>query len=674
MNSLPGFDESPTYEMSVDLNVLDHLGIKLYSNVAAVLAEAVANAWDADAENVHINLNQHEDSIEISDDGVGMTVDDMNDKYLRVGYARREENEQYGDKTAKGRQVMGRKGLGKLSLFSIARIIEIRSSNDGTTHGCRLDTEAIAEAAKNRDAYHPEALQVDLQELTQGTKINLRKLKRSRLRLTAAALRKRLARRFSVIGERHQFKMFVNGEAISIAERGDLAVSQFVWTIGGHDLDQENGEHRLLTPEVEDNWSWRDSFPKLEKDTKIAATKVGDNPDWLIRGWIGTARNPQLLNNEETGNMNGIVLLARGRLFHENIAESLSDGRIYTKYITGQVNADFLDVTDDDDLATSDRQRVREDDPRVIALKKHMRKILNQVDRDWKEWRAEADVKRITETNPALEEWMTGLLNGHQNQAKRMIRHISKAHFDTEDDKKELLKHSIYAFERMALRGSTAELADSIDDPQALLKLLADQDALEAELYLDIISSRLEAIKVLTKAVDENTKEKVLQQYLFDHLWLLDPSWERAAGSKRMESRLMKEGVIIDNMSEKKKLSRVDISYKTAAGKHIIVELKRAGRVMKLPDLVAQGQTYVDKVVNLAKTEGDDNPSVEVIFVLGRRVAEQDSNPQRLKSALDSISPGSRIVNYEELIRNAKQAYLEYLEKRQEFQRAKQKN
>lgn len=44
------------YRMTVDLNVLDHLGINLYSNIAAVLTEAVANAWDADAENVEIGI------------------------------------------------------------------------------------------------------------------------------------------------------------------------------------------------------------------------------------------------------------------------------------------------------------------------------------------------------------------------------------------------------------------------------------------------------------------------------------------------------------------------------------------------------------------------------------------------------------------------------------------
>ena len=43
--------------MTVDLNVLDHLAINLYSNIAAVLTEAVANAWDADAETVDIRID-----------------------------------------------------------------------------------------------------------------------------------------------------------------------------------------------------------------------------------------------------------------------------------------------------------------------------------------------------------------------------------------------------------------------------------------------------------------------------------------------------------------------------------------------------------------------------------------------------------------------------------------
>ncbi len=74
-------EKTHTYEMLVSLSVLGHLGINLYSNVAAVITETVANAWDADATEVHIKLSP--DRITISDNGFGMTIHDMNSKYLR---------------------------------------------------------------------------------------------------------------------------------------------------------------------------------------------------------------------------------------------------------------------------------------------------------------------------------------------------------------------------------------------------------------------------------------------------------------------------------------------------------------------------------------------------------------------------------------------------------------
>ena len=104
------------YRMTIDLNVLNHLADGLYSSVAAVLTEAVANAWDADSKKAQIILDIGNDRISIIDDGIGMDKDAVNDRYLRVGYRRREE----GDRSPGGRRVMGRKGIGKLSLFSIA--------------------------------------------------------------------------------------------------------------------------------------------------------------------------------------------------------------------------------------------------------------------------------------------------------------------------------------------------------------------------------------------------------------------------------------------------------------------------------------------------------------------------------------------------------------------------
>ena len=218
---------SEIYKMTVDLNVLDHLGINLYSNIAAVLTEAVANAWDADAETVDIMIDPKAEWIEIVDDGVGMSIDDMNEKYLRVGYRRRDEDTEHGKFTAKGRQVMGRKGLGKLSLFSIARLIDVQAARDEQAHGLRMSVDGIHESVENKEPYYrPEPLPAEEVTVAKGTKIVLRDIKRQRLGRGAAALRKRLARRFSVIGELYDFRITIDGKPVATDDRGDLPMAQ----------------------------------------------------------------------------------------------------------------------------------------------------------------------------------------------------------------------------------------------------------------------------------------------------------------------------------------------------------------------------------------------------------------------------------------------------------------
>ena len=128
--------------MTVNLSALEHFGINLYSNLAAVLTEAVATAWDADSRTVDIRIDAKANSIVITDDGIGMTVKDMNKKYLRIGYRRREDKSLPGKLTDKGRQIMGRKGLGKLSLFSVADRIEVHSAKDGQRRSLRMSSNS----------------------------------------------------------------------------------------------------------------------------------------------------------------------------------------------------------------------------------------------------------------------------------------------------------------------------------------------------------------------------------------------------------------------------------------------------------------------------------------------------------------------------------------------------
>ena len=94
------------YEMTISLQIVEHLGLNLYSNTSAVISEAVANAWDADAKTVEITLEK--DCITIKDDGCGMDTDDINNKYLTVPIT-----------PMLNRKVMGRKGIGKLDIKNL---------------------------------------------------------------------------------------------------------------------------------------------------------------------------------------------------------------------------------------------------------------------------------------------------------------------------------------------------------------------------------------------------------------------------------------------------------------------------------------------------------------------------------------------------------------------------
>ncbi|MFF2212239.1 ATP-binding protein [Streptomyces antibioticus] len=69
--------DSP-YRMSVSFNVVTHLGLNLYSNIPAVLSEAVANSWDADATEVSITVNKNTGTVVVQDNGSGMDLVDIN--------------------------------------------------------------------------------------------------------------------------------------------------------------------------------------------------------------------------------------------------------------------------------------------------------------------------------------------------------------------------------------------------------------------------------------------------------------------------------------------------------------------------------------------------------------------------------------------------------------------
>ncbi|MDG4594228.1 MAG: ATP-binding protein [Candidatus Contendobacter sp.] len=635
---------TPTYELRIDLNVLEHLGFNLYSNVPAILTEMVANAWDADATRVDIRIDTSQDVIEILDDGHGMSSDDINNRYLRVGHRRRDKSN--FPKSPGGREVMGRKGLGKLSLFSIAGVVEVHTRKENQSSALRMEVKAIEAAAKDNKPYCPDPTTADLSpDLEHGTRLILRQLRKERVRVMN--LRQRLARRFSIL-ERDDFRVYVDDQEVTLADRDDLRHVQFLWTIGG--------------------WSLPDAVVNpLETITLDGSLPDWKDFSWQIRGWIGTVAKPRQLVTDSS-NLNSIVVMARGRLFQENILDRLNDGRLFTKYLTGQIEADFLDDDEYTDIATSDRQRIIEDDERYRALESFLRQVLNKMDSKWSEWRRRHGTKEAKKEHPVLGEWLDNLPSGYRDQAEGLIGKIQKLTLDDEDARREVFRNAILAFERLRLRGSTHELENALAvGAERLLGLLADRDSLEASLYRDIVRNRLDVISHLEINIQDDEREKVLQEYLFKHLWLLDPSWERATGSEILENPINSEfGSIKAGLTDEEKNGRVDIKYRNLAGKHIIIELKRASRKVSSTDLATQGQKYRNALRKCLKDLNRDNEPHEFIFVVGTPLKDADDQDY-VKGQLASVN--GRVVTYKQLIDSARQSYKEYLEASKELDR-----
>jgi len=539
---------------------------------------------------------------------------------------------------------MGRKGIGKLSLFSIADTIEVETRMVGREiEALRLDIGQIRDDLENNAEidYAPTAIEPrHVWEQLHGTVLRLSRLRKDRLREVAPdSLRRRLARRFSVIGTA-DFGVSVNGEDVTWKDRGDLALAQYLWIVEG-------------TPEPTGGWP-------LPKEKRFSLPNRFDawEGDRVVRGWLATADRPRSLTTPE-GNLNSIVVHARGRLVLEDILPAVGRGELFTKYLTGQIEADFLDEDGKDDIVTSDRQRLREEDERVVALRALLSKYLSTLESQWSELRTSDKGENALDQYPRLRDWLERLDSGWKRKAKSLIGRVAGMEFDREDDRKSILRASVLGFERLRLRGEAEELERALaQGPEAILALFSQRDDFEAALYRDIVHNRLSVIGELEKHVAANERERVLQQYLFDHLWLLDPAWERATGSEAMENKLHLVPEFSDDEEAQEKYGRVDIRYRTVAGKHVIVELKRAGVRTDLYDLGRQGGSYVTALKELIEPAERTRAQIEVIFVVGK---EPEAEPERVQHVMQSVAAGSRLITYDTLTTRAQAAYGEFL-------------
>ena len=652
-------DTPKQYQMTINLNILNHLGINLYSNIPAVLSEVVANSWDADATNVDIEIET--ERITITDNGHGMTLDDINDKYLKIGYKRRDHQPV---KTVKyDRDVMGRKGIGKLSLFSIAESVKVETFKDGSQNGFVMSTDEIEKHIKEKKQgpYEPTPIPESEMKLdSTGTRIVLTHLKRRVNIATPDYVKKRLARRFSIIGN-DNFTVRVDGTPINITDRDYFDKLQYLWHYG----DKSEQYVELCNKS--------DKFEHEEKrEGSIQYERKSQDVTYPVRGWIGTVTTPSVLTDKDVKeNLNKIVVMVRGKLAQEDILEDIREAGFYNKYLIGEIHADFLDDNDLLDIATSNRQEIIKDDPRYTSLRDWIKSELSHIRVTWDDLRT-LQINEEAQQIPAIKEWLHELPSPKRQQAKVFIDKIAELDIDEHKDRNLFYKHTALAFENLLYKQSLDKLDKiSAETLPTFLEILGNFDDFEATLYYQIIQERLGIISALRDKVEDNSVEKTIQKFLYNHLWLLDPSWDRATETPYMEQTVKKEFEDIDAkeiLTDKELNGRYDIKYKMTAGKHIIIELKRADRILNHNDLLKQVEKYGDALRKLIRETGKNEP-IEIVCLVGRELEKWDDAEQRERSKRTMAEQNVRVVLYDELIEDAYRNYNAFLQLRHEYGR-----
>ena len=415
-------DEKNKYRMSIGLNVLQHLGLSLYSNTPSVLSEVIANAWDADATEVRVKFSFDDQTITVTDNGIGMDITDINEKYLYVGYQKRTHRK---FRTPAGRKPMGRKGIGKLSLFSIASKFVVYSLKiGGNKEAFLMDAKEIKKAIQqenpsNSGTYNPTPVEFDVTIDNQGTVIKITELKV--IRLTQASingLRKRIARRFSFIGG-DKFNIYINDSKVTFTDRDYFHKARFLFQYGCNpdyssycnNLDLDSDGKKLCEVRVN----------KFNSDGKPS-----EEGEFEIRGWIAIARHSydlddKELEDEEDDNLNKITVAMRGKVAQEDILQEFRLGGMITKFIYGEINADFLDEDEKEDIATSSRQRISEHDIRYRALKSFIRQELQYIWKKTNELKAKRGLQEAM-SNPHIKQW-------YENLSPKALKRSSNKNF-----------------------------------------------------------------------------------------------------------------------------------------------------------------------------------------------------------------------------------------------------
>lgn len=518
------------YDLIIERNIVDKLGLKLYDKISAVVAELVANSYDADSEEVVVEVplgkylatkvdNVITDAgytINIVDKGHGMTPKEANELFLKVGKEKWVKKGE-GVSREKGRNVMGRKGIGKLSPFGVCKTIEVWSAGgEKTSKGYEVThfkmnyEEIIKDTSQNTNSkekvpiYHPEPFEDDHSwSKSRGTIITLKDFLIRKVP-DEIVFHKELSYRFGLNQPDFEIKVKDNKSENPVP----------IFTLGEYPVE-------------------------LMDNTK---TNVDDRPvpvngeDLPVKGWVGFSKH-----HYKNDDIAGVRIYVRGKIAAVTrdfgLPSGFSGEFAVRSYLIGEIHVDWLD--NDEDLIQTSRQDILWSSELGEALAKWGQELVKEVARAGRQPQRDKTSKKFMEISKLAERAKNQyagkpkIIETAIEFGKKIGSFASEDQLNNDDgnDYVEGLTQIILTLAPHkllidAFKQIEETAVDGKVDMQKLKEIFETTKIAQLASYGQLVAEKLSTIDLLETTIrDRSALERDLQEIIEDAPWLIDASF-----------------------------------------------------------------------------------------------------------------------------------------------------
>ena len=555
------------------------LGKGLYSNHWTAIAELVANGLDAQADSVKIYINlidQENASIEIFDNGSGMDYNDLSEKYVLIGKDKREDD-QISEEIKK--QLMGRKGIGKLAALYMSNKYYLVSKKNGKETAWCLDASNVKDSdIPKLDKCIVSNIGIECyqewEKIQTGTLIRLTNVNLTNFGVkTLEGLKARLSDFYLTDELKGKIEVCVinnAGDNISFEEvKKSIAFKNFYAFYNNTDVDLESklSKYVKIGSTIEEITEIPRKVQVLDANNyeiegkknfiKADGTLTKEKMPYRMTGWIGIHTSIKKVeaqwNDEEylknkVYRPNQLRLYVRNKLAVENFLDYVKNTQAFANYIEGEISFDILDDNELGDIATSNRQGFVEDNERVQLLIDILKPIINalirarsnigtQINNEEKEFRR-AETERIEKERREEEERRIKAERereaavAQKEQAEKEKNEQEKraellnAHLGSEKKRNHFLVDSLdedqinFAKRLHMIRINSSTISKVVKNNVMKLKRgkFKEEDAWDCLKKISYLNSRMQAVLEYSAMAQFNTKEEFMEGNLFDFI------------------------------------------------------------------------------------------------------------------------------------------------------------